>query len=75
MTLLASLATLVAAAATAAGGAPQAPVRGVQLAVANVSARIIQPAIVRQASGVEHDEDGPQPRIRRSGRTILVEYQ
>ena len=75
MTLLASLATLVAAAATAGGSAPQAPVRGVQLAAADVSARIIQPAIVRQASGVEHDEDGPQPRIRRSGRTILVEYQ
>ena len=74
MTSLASLATLVAAAAATAG-APQAPGRGVQLATAEVSARIIRPAIVRQASGVEQDKDGPEPRITRHGRTILVEYQ
>ena len=50
--------------------------RGVQIAVAQVQARILQPAIVRQATGPDQaDRRAPAPQISRRGRTVLVEYQ
>ena len=71
-----SLAALaLAAAATAGASTSSEPARGVRIAAAEVRARILQPAIVRQASGVQQDQHAPVPQVRRSGRTILVEYQ
>ena len=72
-----SIAALVLAAAAALGaGGDRAEPRGVQSAVAQVQARILQPAIVRQATGPDQaDRRAPAPQISRRGRTVLVEYQ
>ena len=72
MTSLAALA-LAAAAASAAPGPDER--RGVELAGAQVQAQIERAAIVRQASGLQHDERGPRPQITRRGRTVLVEFE
>jgi hypothetical protein len=64
---------ILAVAATSGGG--QSDGRGVQIASAQVQVEIVRPAIVRQASGLEVDRDGPAPQISRRGRTILVEFQ
>lgn len=65
----------IAAAATTVGAVPAAQERGIQLAAAQVHAVILRPAIVRQASGVQEDREGPAPQITRRGRTVLAEYQ
>jgi hypothetical protein len=65
-------AALILAAATA-SAPPPAP--GVQLASAEARATIVKPAVVRQASGVQHDPDGPVPQVTRRGPTILVEFE
>jgi hypothetical protein len=73
-----SLATaLILAAATASAPAPAAPSggSGVQLVSAQARATIVEAVVVRQASGIEPDWDGPAPGISRRGRTILVEFQ
>ena len=65
---------LLALAAAAAGG-DRTEARGVEVEAAQVRAEIVQPAIVRQASGVQQDRDAPVPQITRRGRVILVEFQ
>jgi hypothetical protein len=70
-----SLATLILAAA-ATLVAPAAEGRaGAQLAQAQVSVVILDPAIVRQASGLETDADAPRVQVSRRGREILFEFQ
>jgi hypothetical protein len=72
-----SFAALVLAVAAVTAGADDGATagRGVQLAGAQVEARIVRPAIVRQASGLQRDEDGPIPQLSRRGRTVLVEFE
>ena len=73
---MAHAALLLAAAVAASGGEPAAPPRGVELVSAQVTARIVQPAIVRQAGGPERPApDAPSPQITRRGAQVLVEYQ
>lgn len=71
MTLLASV--LLTAAATA--GAAQAEPSRPQVVTAEARATIVRAVVVRQASGVQEDRDGPAPQISRRGGTILVEFQ
>jgi hypothetical protein len=70
-------ALIIAAAATSVAGSGDAASsgRGVELASAQVQAQILRPAIVRQASGLQHDGNGPTAQISRRGQTVLVEFQ
>jgi len=65
---------LVLAAAVATGGGSSGG-QGVEILSAEVRAEIVRPAIVRQASGLEHGRDMPAPQISRRGGTVLVEFQ
>ncbi len=70
-----SLATaLILAAATATAPAPEGG-SGVQLATAQARATIVKAVVVRQASGVEQDDEAPARQITRRGATILIEFQ
>jgi hypothetical protein len=71
MNLFAAL--LLTAAATA--GTSEADGRGVQVASAQARATIVRAVAVRQASGLQRDDDAPAPQITRRGRTVLVEFQ
>ena len=69
-------AALILAASTAIAQVPEAPLgAGVQLASAQARATIVKAVIVRQASGLQEDRDGPVPQFNRRGRTVLVEFQ
>ena len=68
-------AALILAAATASAPAPASERSGVQLVTAQVSAVILEPVIVRQASGPEPSPGGPAPQITRREGTVLVEFQ
>jgi hypothetical protein len=69
-------AALILAASTASAPVPEGPgAGGVQLASAPARATIVRAVVVRQASGLQVDRDGPTPQISRSGRTVLVEFQ
>jgi hypothetical protein len=70
-------AALILAAATA-SAAPPMPLggdAGVQLASAQARAAIVEVAMVRQASGLNQDRDGPAPQISRRGGTVLFEFE
>ena len=68
---------LVLAATT--GSAPQAEVprggSGAQVASTQVRAAIVEAVAVRQASGLQLDDNAPVPQLNRHGRTILVEFE
>ncbi len=67
---------LLLAATTAAASEPPPAPRGVEVLAAEVAVQIVQPAIVRQASGPQlSDREAPAPQITRRGARVLVEYQ
>ena len=68
---------LILAAATASAAPAPAPQQGggVQLVTAQARAVIIEPVIVRQASGPETSRNGPAPQIKRRGREVFVEFE
>ena len=69
-------AAFVLAAAAASAPAPQpASQAGAVLASAQVQVAILQPAIVRQAGGLQQDARAPQPQVSRAGNRILYEFQ
>jgi len=71
-------ALLLAAAATLAAPQPESRAEGgsgVQLAQAKVSAVILEPAIVRQASGLQRDADAPRVQVSRYDGKVLFEFQ
>ena len=76
MNPIVALLIIAAAPSTAGADGDRVEPRGVQIASAQVQARILRPAIVRQASGPRLEgRDGPAPQISRRGGTVLVEYQ
>ena len=69
-----SLAALLLAAAAVA--APQPESRpGAQWVQAKATAVILEPAIVRQGSGLEEQPDAPRPQVSRYDNRVLFEYQ
>lgn len=71
-------ATLILAAAAAAAAPAQdaPPARGVVLAEARATARILPAAIVRRVSGPQPAGEGtPRHQLSRRGNTVLVEFQ
>jgi len=66
---------LILAAAAAATPAPPPQATGVQLVEAQVQAVILQPVIVRQASGFEPAPNAPAAQITRRAGKVLVEFQ
>ena len=69
-------AALVLAAVAATAPAPQQePRAGAVLASAQVQVAILQPAIVRQDGGLQHDARAPRPQVSRVGKLVLYEYQ
>ena len=71
-----SLAAALTLAAAASASAP-APAQGsgAQVASAQAGAVIVEPAVVRQASGLEARPNGPAPQITRRDGAVLVEFQ
>jgi hypothetical protein len=66
----------LAAAAAVASAQGEPPSRGVVLAEARATARILPAAAVRQASGLERNgAEARQHQLSRRGNTILVEFQ
>jgi hypothetical protein len=73
---MAHAAFLLAAALAAAGGEPAVQQRGAELASAQATVRILQPAIVRQGKGLEPAApDAPSPQVTRRAGQVLIEYQ
>jgi hypothetical protein len=73
---MAHAAFFLAAALAASGGEPAEQKRGAALASAQVTARILQPAIVRQGKGLETAApDAPTPQVTRRAGQVLIEYQ
>ena len=69
-------AALVILVSGAAGETPQAETRGAEVAAARVSAQVLRPVIVRQASGLEQpDADAPRPQTHRRTGRILIEFE
>jgi hypothetical protein len=69
-------AALLLAAAAAAPVQDAAPSRGVVLAEARVTVRILPAAAVRQADGLQQGgETAPRAQLSRRGNTILAEFE
>jgi hypothetical protein len=66
---------LILAAAAAAPIQGDAPARGAVLAEARVTVQILSSAAVRQADGLQRDDDLPRHQLSRRGNTILIEFQ
>ena len=69
-----SLAALALAAAASLAAPP--PESGARVtAQARVSAVIVEPAVVRQASGLEASRAAPRVQVTRRGREVFFEFQ
>jgi hypothetical protein len=70
-------AALILAASAAFTPAPAMPGAGsgAQVASAQARATIVKAVVVRQATGLQEDRDGPVPQISRQGRSVLIEFQ
>jgi hypothetical protein len=66
----------LAAALAVSGGEPPAQRRGAELASAQVTVRILHPAIVRQGKGLEPvAPHAPSPQVTRRAGQVLIEYE
>jgi len=72
-----SLTALFLAAAPMVASAPAtaAAPRTVQVIEAKVSAQIVQPVQVRQATGIVENRNAPRPQVKRSGRSVRYEFE